>query len=215
MFRILTVCLALGMLGTAAPVEAQGRGRDRRDVARSQGIPPGQLPPPDRCRVWYDGEPAGRQPRPTSCSQAERIAARDRNARVIYGIDAYDRYGRYGNDRYRVGPRDYPYPDDDDRAVPRVPGRNRSPRGANDPYLRGSSGYGDTAYENGFRDGRSKGLEDRRDNDRFDPARHAWYRSSDRGYISSYGDKNRYKAIYRDGFEAGYEQGYYDAGYRR
>jgi hypothetical protein len=196
------------LLPAAATVEAQGRGRDRRDVARAQGIPPGQLPPADRCRVWYDGVPPGRQPGSTSCAQAERIAARDRNARVIYGEDAYDRYGSSRNGVYRSSP--YPYPENE-RGV-RVPGGNRAPY---DPYYTGGSRIGDTAYENGYRDGRTKGLEDRRDNDRFDPSRHSWYRSSDRGYITSYGDKTRYRTIYRDGFQAGYERAYYDYSARR
>ncbi len=212
MRRTLTVLLALALLPTAATVEAQGRGRDRRDVARAQGIPPGQMPPADRCRVWYDGVPPGRQPGATSCAQAERIAARDRNARVIYGEDAYDRDDRYGYNRNGVyGSYPYPYPDND-RGVPRVPGRNRAP---NDPYYSGSSRIGDTAYENGFRDGRTKGLEDRGDSDRFDPSRHSRYRSPDRGYITSYGDKTRYRTIYREGFQAGYERGYYDYAARR
>jgi hypothetical protein len=174
------------------------------------------------CRVWYAGVPNGRQPGATSCRQAEAIAARNRNARVIYGENVYDQYGRYGNGRYdpygngRYDPdgtwRTYPYPDND-RGVGRVPGRNRAPTGAYDPYY-GGSRYGDTAYENGYRDGRAQGLEDSRDNDRFDATRHTRYRSADRGYIDSYGDKNRYKNVYRDGFRAGYEEGYREANYR-
>ena len=65
----------------AVPLGAQGR------RSTSQGIPPGQLPPAGQCRVWYDGVPPGRQPGATSCREAERIAARDRNARVIYGAN--------------------------------------------------------------------------------------------------------------------------------
>ena len=49
----------------------------------SQGIPPGHLPPPGKCRVWYDGRPPGQQPPPTTCRAAERTAARH-GARVIY-----------------------------------------------------------------------------------------------------------------------------------
>src|SRR5262245_18237061 len=77
--------------------DAQGRGRNR---VNSQGIPPGQMPAAGQCRVWYDGVPPGRQPSPTSCRQAERIAALDRNARVIYGDDRYDDpYDRYEDRR--------------------------------------------------------------------------------------------------------------------
>ena len=34
------------------------------------GIPPGQLPPPGQCRVWFPGRPPGRQPRPSGCKEA-------------------------------------------------------------------------------------------------------------------------------------------------
>src|SRR5512145_3456091 len=75
-----TVILVAAM---AAPLGAQGRGR------WPQGrIPPGQMPPAGSCRVWYDGVPPGQQPPPMSCRDAERIASRSRDARVIYGIDS-------------------------------------------------------------------------------------------------------------------------------
>src|ERR687898_898807 len=79
----------------AATSEAQGNGRNRRN----QGIPPGQMPPAGMCRVWYDNLPPGRQPRATDCDQAERLASRDRNARVIYGDD--NRGVRNNDQRYR------------------------------------------------------------------------------------------------------------------
>jgi hypothetical protein len=31
------------------------------------GIPPGHLPPPGECRIWYPGIPPGQQPPPGSC----------------------------------------------------------------------------------------------------------------------------------------------------
>ena len=40
------------------------------------------------------------------------------------------------------------------------------------------------------------------------------YRSADRGYNSRYGSKDQYKLVYRDGFEAGYAQGYGRRPYR-
>jgi hypothetical protein len=169
----------------AAPTAAQGRGRN-------QGIPPGQVPPAGQCRVWYDGVPPGQQPRPMNCRDAERIASRSRDARVIYGSD-----GRY-DDRYG-------YPDrnrngGDDRYGNRYPGGGY-----------GGGGYGNTnsiPYRNGYQDGIEKGREDARDGDSFDPVRHSRYRSADHGYNSRYGSKNNYKLVYRDGFEAGYRDGY-------
>lgn len=58
-----------------------------RYSADAQGVPPGYLPPPGACRAWYDGRPPGHQPEATSCAEAERVARRDRYARVIYGGD--------------------------------------------------------------------------------------------------------------------------------
>lgn len=41
-------------------------------VARRLGIPPGHLPRPGECRIWYPGVPPGRQPRPGSCGRLAR-----------------------------------------------------------------------------------------------------------------------------------------------
>ncbi|MGE0445635.1 MAG: hypothetical protein AB7P99_10440 [Vicinamibacterales bacterium] len=94
--RTLATLFFIGLF--AAPAAAQWGG---------QGVPPGQLPPPGLCRVWYEGTPPGRQPGAMNCDQAERIASRDRRARVIYGAPVGrrndrndDRWGR--NDNRRV-----------------------------------------------------------------------------------------------------------------
>jgi hypothetical protein len=212
MGRTIVVIAALAMLGAATQVEAQGRGnrsrqngQTRQEIARAQGVPPGQLPPANLCRVWYNNRPNGRQPAATSCRQAEVIAARDRNARVIYGENVYGGYG-YGNNR------DMRYPGDweretGDRGVYRVPGRNRDPRAGNDPYY-DRSRYTSPAFQNGYRDGLAKGREDGDDNDRYDVSRHSWYRSATRGYEDEYGTRAEYQARYREGFEAGYSEGY-------
>src|SRR5687768_17039958 len=196
----------------AGSADAQGRGRNR---ANSQGIPPGHLPAAGQCRVWYDGVPPGRQPRPTNCDEAERVASRDRNARVIYGDDRYNdrnRYenGRYENDRYENG-RENENGRTQDRGSNGVTDRVRDILRGRDPnrYPTAGSrtGANSAPYDNGFRDGLEKGREDARDNDSFDPVRHSRYRSADHGYDSRYGTKEQYKLAYRDGFEAGYAQG--------
>jgi hypothetical protein len=117
-----------------------------------------------------------------SCRDAERIAARSRDARVIYGPQRSSNSRR--NDRYD--------------------GRDRY----DSRYARSSAMS--VPYQNGFRDGLEKGREDARDRDSFDPVRHSRYRSADRGYNSRYGRKDEYKLIYREGFEAGYRQAYGD-----
>jgi hypothetical protein len=53
-------------------------------AAQAQRIPPGHLPSPGQCRVWYPDRPPGHQPPPTSCRAAERQADRY-GGRVIYG----------------------------------------------------------------------------------------------------------------------------------
>lgn len=83
-------------LASVATLEAQGRGRDNDRGRSAQGIPPGHLPPPGECRVWYDNRPPGQQPPPTSCGTARATAARD-GGRVIYGDGA--RRGDRGADR--------------------------------------------------------------------------------------------------------------------
>jgi hypothetical protein len=108
------VAIATALLALAATsADAQGRGNSKGKV------PPGHMPPAGLCRVWYDGVPPGRQPRPTSCAEAERTAARDRGARVIYseGRDSR-RQGAGGGvfDRYP-----------DDRRYPGYPGDTRNP----------------------------------------------------------------------------------------
>ena len=174
--------LAFVLMGLAAgtlSLEAQGRGNNRR----SAGIPSGQMPAPGQCRVWYDNVPPGRQPSPTDCRTAERIAARERNARVIYGDD----YGWSGQR--------------DPRAIPRnQPGYGR--------YPDSGGRYSDMAFDTGYRDGLEKGREDLRDRDVYDPSRHSRYRSADRGYDRRYGSKDEYKGRYRQGFIDGYEAGY-------
>lgn len=101
----------------AVPRDDRDRYDDRRTrdrlpayYGRSVGptrVPPGQLPPPGLCRIWIDGVPPGRQPRPTDCATAQRY--RPANARVLYGgavrgrrdDDRYDdRYDRRSDDRY-------------------------------------------------------------------------------------------------------------------
>lgn len=206
----------------ASPVFAQGRGREK------QGIPPGHLPPDGLCRVWYDGVPPGHQPPPTSCYEAERAASRSRAARVIYGggsnrnAPIYRDDRRYPDDIWRGDDRRYP---DDGRRYPNTDGRRPNPTGQNrtgravprDQYPNGypypdsrypqgrEGSYASEAFRRGHDDGVVKGREDTRDGDSFDPARHSWYRSADRGYDRRYGSRDEYRAEYRRGFLAGYE----------
>lgn len=44
----------------------------RGGSAANLSIPPGHLPPPGECRIWFPGRPPGHQPPPQRCSVAER-----------------------------------------------------------------------------------------------------------------------------------------------
>ena len=228
MTRAATVFLLIGLM--AAPAAAQGRGR------KNGKIPPGHMPAAGQCRVWYDGVPPGRQPAPMSCAQAERLAARD-GARVIYGSErngrVYDNGRRddiYGDDNRRQRERDDIYRDDDRRQRDRddiyrddrdtrdrgraVPRTGRLPQGSGYPSTtpnrrRPANGVqGGVPFQNGYGDGLNKGREDADDRDSYQPNRHSWYRSANRGYNSRYGSREQYSAAYRQGFKAGYDDAY-------
>ncbi len=43
---------------------------DRQDAPQvaAHRIPPGHMPPPGACRIWYPGRPPGHQPPPGDCA---------------------------------------------------------------------------------------------------------------------------------------------------
>jgi hypothetical protein len=192
--------LALG--SSTAFAQGRGRGNDKR------GIPPGHMPAAGECRVWFDGVPPGRQPRPTSCAEAQRIAARE-GGRVIYGSDS-----RYDDNRWSNGKnKNKNKGDRDDRIYDRRDGSGdvwsdtgRRPRGTTQTDRRGI--LGTTAYRNGYADGLVKGREDDDRNRSYDPQRHEWYRNASRGYDRNDGSRGEYVTEYRRGFTAAYDQAY-------
>lgn len=172
-----TIAATMLMAGLVAfPLGAQGPGGWYGE--RAQRVPPGHLPPPGTCRVWYDRRPPGQQPKPTTCQEAERISSLDGAARVVYGRPAY--------------PNRAPYPGAWD---PQYPGGVRET-------------VGGAPYQYGYRDGFEKGRQDARQAETYNPVRHERYRNADRGYEDRYGEKGEYRLVYRDGFDAGYEVAY-------
>ena len=59
-------------------VEDDHRDHDQRHHHKKHGhpahlgVPPGHLPPPGECRVWYPGRPPGHQPPPGHCATLKR-----------------------------------------------------------------------------------------------------------------------------------------------
>jgi hypothetical protein len=66
-----TACSSFQSTQPAQPAPAMHRGPS---TAATLGIPPGHLPPPGMCRVWFPGQPPGHQPRARSCDRIERAA---------------------------------------------------------------------------------------------------------------------------------------------
>ncbi len=60
--RILAAIPLLFLLACAPVLAYPGGG-----YAQALGIPPGHLPPPGECRIWYPGSPPGQQPPPGHC----------------------------------------------------------------------------------------------------------------------------------------------------
>lgn len=80
----------------------------------------------------------------------------------------------------------------------------------------GGPEFRDPGRARGFSDGFNRGVQDRRDNRRFDPERHKEVRQGTApGYNKSFGSRDRYTFEYRDGFRQGYEDGFRRAYARR
>ena len=74
----LVIPLLLAISGCAGVLVAGGPPH-----GRSYSVPPGHMPPPGQCRIWYPGVPPGRQPPPGDCHELGYRAPPD--AFLVYG----------------------------------------------------------------------------------------------------------------------------------
>ena len=76
--RGLVAAAALSALAGCAHsnIYSQPEARSGRapSAAATLSVPPGQLPPPGLCRVWFPGRPPGRQPKARTCGEVESVA---------------------------------------------------------------------------------------------------------------------------------------------
>ena len=80
--------------------------------------------------------------------------------------------------------------------------------GQNDQYGTRAEPNGNLATQNGFQDGANHGLQDRQAGHSSRATKHHDYKEGDRGYSSSFGSKEQFKASYRQAYIQGYEKGY-------
>jgi hypothetical protein len=67
---------------------------------------------------------------------------------------------------------------------------------------------GNVAAQNGLQDGANDGLQDRQAGYRAHATKRQNYKHGNRGYSSSFGGKDQFKASYRQAYIQGYEKGY-------
>src|SRR5438034_5090257 len=118
-------------------------------------------------------------------------------------------WGYQNQDRDRDWNRDRDRDDDRDRDRDRDRDwrwhRNRNRHGNyGNNGNNGNSGYYNRGYQAarqyGYQDGLNDGSNDRRTGHSFRPTQDSNYKHGDRGYSSSYGDKNQYKSEYRQSY---------------
>lgn len=76
--------------------------RERRVAVPRVRVPPGHLPPPGLCRLWYPGRPPGHQPPPAPCGQLFRLYRQP--GVVILGGSGYGGPGGAASPVYRGPP---------------------------------------------------------------------------------------------------------------
>jgi hypothetical protein len=214
------LALVLGVTGLASAQD--GSWRRNRDHDRDDDRPyaNGQYNRSSE-QAYRDGYAQGQSDR----SNNSRRNARSRMGRMNSDRAYRDAYQRGYNEGYNNSYRNDPYRNDPYRNDPygrNVPyGRDRRddpyygnypngnyPNGNNYPYGGANSTYGRQVADVGYRDGLNDGQKDLMTGHSYRPTEGSNYKHADRGYNSSYGNKDSYKQVYRSGYLQGYQQGY-------
>jgi hypothetical protein len=208
----LGVGLAVAIVSAAAPAAAQVRRHDGYYGARAsygfdngyrQGLSEGERDARQRQRFDYNDSNQYRRADRGYDRRSGDLDGYRREFRRGFEAGYRDGYQRAGNGRGGYGP----YGNSGGRGNSR--GGYGYPGGYGSPY-----GYASPAAQYGFNEGYEKGLEDLRDGDRYEPARHKWYREGDRHYNSRYGSRDAYKNEYRLAFREGYDRAFREGRYR-
>ena len=77
-FGLLLIPVMSAVSGCAGVIVAGGTLREY-----AHEVPPGHLPPPGECRIWYPELPPGQQPPPGNCYDLQHRVPRD--AYLVYG----------------------------------------------------------------------------------------------------------------------------------
>jgi hypothetical protein len=164
-------------------------------------------------RGYHAGQDAGRSDRGHARRDEGRINDTDGYSHNVGSQGQYKKGYREG---YRKGydeaynsRRDWDHDRDRDRDHDGEDDRDWH-HGRNDGGWNRNQRTDDVAHRTGYQDGFNVGQQDKWGGHSYRPHEHdQTYGNADHNYSQVGGDKNAYKARYREGFEQGYREGYY------
>jgi hypothetical protein len=122
-------------------------------------------------------------------------------------ITAQAQYPQYPNDQYRQN-RDYNDRDDQSRNRDYRRGRRQNRWGDDYPNWGGTFQLRQTALNAGYNNDMEEGRKDRQRRERFEYRDEGDFQKATEDYSSRLGDRELYRAYFREAFKRGYENGY-------